>query len=125
MNKTLDPQGEPDSHWPHSERQMPVADTSMLPGSERAAPAAVGMLKHAVRGAHDTIDRLADSAEPAVRQLGERVAAAEQAMQAKADQLRDTRDEWTESLRHTVRSKPLASIAVALALGALLARISR
>jgi hypothetical protein len=38
----------------------------MLPDSEKAAPAAVGLLKQAVQGAHDTIDRLADSATPAV-----------------------------------------------------------
>lgn len=125
MNETPDRNPESDVPWRHSDGQPPVPGTSMLPGSEKPAPAAVGLLKHAVRGAHDSIDRLADRAEPAVRQLGESVAAAEDALQAKAVQLREVRDEWVEGLRHTVRSKPLAAIAVAAALGVLLARISR
>ena len=125
MNPTIDSNGESDAPWRHSDRQLPVPDTSMLHGSAQATPAAVGLLNQAARGAHHTIDRLADSAEPAVRQLGERVAAAENALQAKAGQLRETRDEWAESLRGTVRSQPLAAIAVAAALGMLLARITR
>ena len=125
MNETNNPNPQSDGHWRHSERQVLVPDTSMLPGSEMPPPAAVGLLKHAVRGAHDTIDRLADSAEPAVRQIGASVAAAEDALQAKANALRQTRDEWLGDLRGQVRSKPLAAIAVAAALGALLARISR
>lgn len=125
MNETKDANPESDGHWRHGERQTSVPDTSMLPGSDLPPPAAVGLLKTAVRGAHDTIDRMADRAEPAVRQLGASVAAAEDALQAKAIQLRQTRDAWVEDLRCTVRSKPLAAIAVAAVLGALLARISR
>lgn len=86
---------------------------------------ASGLLGTAVQGAHDTIDRLAVAAAPAVHQLGERVTAAEDALQEKADQLRGTRDAWAESLRCTVRENPLASIAAAFTLGALLARIAR
>ena len=125
MNEIKDVNPASDGHWRHSDRQMLVPDTSMLPGSDLPPPAAVGMLKTAVRGAHDTIDRMADRAEPAVRQLGVSVAAAEDALHAKAGQLRQTRDEWVDDLRCTVRSKPLAAIAVAAVLGALLARISR
>ena len=125
MNETQDPKPESDGHWRQGDRHLPVPDTSMLPGSEKPAPATVGLLKTAVRGAHNTIDRLADSAEPAVRQIGAGVAAAEDALQAKANALRQTRDEWLDDLRGQVRSKPLAAIAVAAALGVLLARITR
>ena len=125
MNETQDPKPESDGHWRQADRQVLVPDTSMLPGSEKPAPAAVGLLKNAARGAHDTIDRLADSAEPAVRQISASVAAAEDALQAKANALRQTRDEWLDELRGQVRSQPLAAIAVAAALGALLARITR
>jgi len=125
MNETSHPDGASDVPWPTNDQRVGVPDTSMLPGSEKAAPALVGMLKHAVRGAHDTIDRLADSAEPAAQQLGERVAAAEEALHATSDQLRDTRDEWVESVRSTVRANPLACIAAAAALGAVVARITR
>lgn len=125
MNETLHPDSSSDVPWPTTDHRVRVPDTSMLPGSEKAPPAAVGMLKLAVQGAHDTIDRVADSAAPAVRQLGDSVAAAEEALHAKTDQLRDTGDAWVESMRTTVRSKPLVSVAAAFALGALIARITR
>ncbi len=125
MNETIRPDGASDVPWLTSDRRVRVPDTSMLPGSEKAAPAVVGMLNHAVQGAHDTIDRIADGAAPAARQIGERVSAAGDALQAKTGQLRDARDEWVESVRTTVRGSPLVTIAAALALGALIARITR
>jgi len=87
MNEIIHPDGMSDGTWPTSDPQLPVPDTSMLPGSEKAPPAAVGLLKHVVRGAHDTIDRLAESAAPAVRQLGESVEAAGVALQVRAEGL--------------------------------------
>ncbi len=125
MNETIRPDGASDVPWLTSDRRVRVPDTSMLPGSEKAAPAVVGMLNHAVQGAHDTIDRIADGAAPAARQIGERVSAAGDALQAKTGQLRDARDEWVESVRTTVRGSPLVTIVAALALGALIARITR
>lgn len=111
--------------WPTGDNRGRLSDTSMLPASEKAPAAAVGLLKNAVQGAHDTIDRFSDSAAPAARQLGERVAAAGESLHAKTEQLRETRDEWVEGVRSTVRSKPLASIAAAFAIGALIDRLIR
>jgi ElaB/YqjD/DUF883 family membrane-anchored ribosome-binding protein len=125
MNETLNPYTASDVPWTTSDPQERAPDMSMLPDSENAAAPAVGLLKTAVHGAHDTIDRLADRAEPAVRQAGESVAAAGETLRAKTDQLRETRDEWVEGARSTVRSNPLASVAAALALGAVIARITR
>jgi hypothetical protein len=93
---------------------MRVADTSMLAGSEQAPAAAANLLKNAVQGAHDGIDR-----------LGERVSAAGVTLTEKTAQLRETRDAWTEGVRCTVRQKPLASLAVALALGGVIALLMR
>ncbi|MDP1692042.1 MAG: hypothetical protein Q8L49_08870 [Burkholderiaceae bacterium] len=138
MNETNNPASASDVPWPTSDNRVRAPDTSMLPrsekatpaavgllGSEKAAPAAVGLLKSAAQGAHATIDRFADSAEPAVRQLGESVAAAGETLHAKTDQLRDTGDAWVESVRTTVRGNPLTSVAAAFALGAVIARITR
>ena len=125
MNETIHTNGQSDVPWPTSDHRVRVPDTSMLHGSEKAAPPVVGLLNHAVQGAHDTIDRLADSAAPAARQLGAQVSAAGDAIHAKTGQLRDTRDEWVESARSTVRGSPLVSIAAAFALGAVIARITR
>jgi len=126
MNETIHPESASAVPWPTTgDQRMRLPDASMLPVSEKAPPAAVGLLKNAVQGAHDTIDRLADSAAPAVRQLGESVAAAGETLQAETDQFRETRDEWVDGVRSTVRSNPLACVAAAFALGALIARITR
>lgn len=125
MNDITQPDSPSDRPWPAGTPLVRVPDTSMLPGSEKAPPAAVGLLKNAVQGAHETIDRLADSAAPAVRQLGDSVAAAGETLHAKTDQLREQRDEWAEGMRSAVRSNPLAAVAAALALGIVIARITR
>lgn len=72
------------------------------------------IMSRVVGGAHQTIDRLAESAAPHVDQLG-----------AQAERWREVSDEWTESLRVTVRENPLASVAVALAVGVLIAKVTR
>ena len=125
MTETKPPTSTSDPGWPDSDHRLRVPDTSMLPGSEKAPPPAVNLLQQAVRGAHDGIDRLAETVTPAVRRLGESVSAAEEALQAKSTQLRNTGDEWVESVRTTVRRNPLACVAAAVALGALIARITR
>lgn len=52
-------------------------------------------------------------------------AAGARALHAMADPLREVRDEWVETARSTVRGHPLASVAAALALGAVIARLTR
>ena len=125
MNETNHPASTSDAPWSTSDHQDRTPDAPALPSSEKAGPAAVGLLKSGEQAAHDTIHRLADRAEPAVRKLGESVSAAGETLHAKADQFRETRDEWVEGARNTVRGNPLVSIAAALALGAVFARITR
>ena len=104
---------------------LDAPNTSLLPDAQNAPAASVDLMKRVVKGAHETIDRLADNAAPHVQRLGEGMASAGDALQAKAGQIRDTRDEWAESLRCTVRDNPLAAIVTALAIGALIARVTR
>ena len=125
MNETNHSASASDLPWSTGEHRAQVPNTSMLPGSEKAPPATAGLLNNAVQGAHETIDRLADSAAPAVRQLGDSVAQAGQTLQAKADLLREKRDQWAEGARNTVRSNPLTVVAAAAAVGAIIARITR
>ena len=108
-----------------ADQHMPVPDTSLLPGSEMPPAPAAQLLGQAVRGAHAGIDRLAQAATPAVLKLGETVAAGEDVLKAHADQWRETGDAWVDELRSTVRRHPLACLAAALALGAVIVRISR
>ena len=114
-----------DGERTHARPAPPVPNTSLLPGSEKAPTPAVSLMNRAVQGAHDTIDRLADGAAPAVQRLGDSMSGAQDAVQAQADLLRETRDTWSASLRDTVRSNPLLSVAAALVLGALIARLGR
>ena len=73
--------------------------------------------------AHETIDRLAESAAPHVNRLQESLSG--DALHQRADDMRELRDEWAESLRDTVRENPLAAVGVAVAVGILIARLSR
>jgi hypothetical protein len=125
MNHTTNPiNAEIDGAWPGHDSNMPVADTSLRPQPDGLAPPAVDLLYRAVQQAHDTIDHLADSAAPTVRQLGESVAGAEASLQAQAHHLRETGQAWTEGLRDTVRGNPLLALAAALLAGALISYIA-
>lgn len=83
------------------------------------------LLGRVVQGAHDTIDRLAETAAPHVQRLQNGVNDVSETVHARGEQLRETGDEWAESLRNTVRENPLAALAVALAAGMLVARLTR
>jgi len=115
----------PTPMWQGVSDPMPVPDTSMLPQANEPASAADEVMKRTVQGVHTAIDRLADKVAPTVLQLGESVASAEGALHAKAEQFRETRDQWSGSLRTAVRKNPLAFLAGALAAGALITRITR
>ena len=111
MNDLNSPTDAPDPAWTDSEQRLRVPDTSMLPGSEKAPPPAVQLLKQAVRGAHDSIDRLAQTVTPTVRKLGESVSAAEEALQAKSEQWRETGDAWVDGKLTLPLLSPMRSTA--------------
>jgi len=110
-----------DSNSP-SGNTSPSSDT--VPGSTMPADHHMkttqddDMLSRVVQGAHQTIDRLAETAAPHVQRLQEGVG-------ARAEHVKEVGDEWAESLRCTVRDNPLAAVATALALGVLIARLTQ
>ena len=87
------------------------------------------LLSRAAQGAHQTIDRLADTAAPHVqrlqRGLKDGMDAAGDTVSARASQARNASEEWTASVRTTVREHPLAAVLAALAVGMIVARIAR
>lgn len=83
------------------------------------------VLGRVVQGAHSAIDRMADTAAPAVQRLQDGVQAASESLSERAEEARAMGEEWTDSLRSTVRDHPLAAITTALAVGVLLARLAR
>jgi ElaB/YqjD/DUF883 family membrane-anchored ribosome-binding protein len=83
------------------------------------------LMDRVVQGAHKTIDRLAERAAPHVDRLRGGVQDASSLAHEKADDLTRLSDEWAESLRTTVREHPLAAVGTALALGLIVARLTR
>lgn len=82
------------------------------------------VLDRVVRGAHETVDRLAETVAPHVQRLSQGFDQAGDTMHSRAGEMRDLGDEWTASLRTTVREHPVAAVVAALALGVLLARLT-
>jgi hypothetical protein len=77
------------------------------------------------QGAHHTIDRLAETAGPHIERMEGAVADAAGHLKDQARQAREVGDAWADGLRSSVRRNPLAAVALALAVGTLIARIRR
>lgn len=74
--------------------------------------------RRVVDSAHAAVDRLADAAEPHVQTLQRELAAMGAALDTNADA-------WGERARQSVRDHPLGTVAAALAVGVLVARVLR
>ena len=109
--------GQPRKETPAFPPTTPTATPTGQPHSES--------FERVVQGAHHTLDRLAETAAPHVQRLQEGVAAAGETLQSRAHQVREVGDEWADSLRNTVRENPLAAVVTALAVGVLIARLTR
>ena len=81
------------------------------------------LLERAVQGAHETVDRLAESATPAVEQLSAGIEQAGEAISEHANELSALQREWTAALRESVRDHPIAAVLTAAAVGVLLGKI--
>lgn len=77
------------------------------------------------QAAHDTIDRLAGRAGPAVERMKSSLSGTGDKLHGRADALMSTRDEWMESCRTTVREHPMAAVGTALLAGWLVGRLTR
>jgi ElaB/YqjD/DUF883 family membrane-anchored ribosome-binding protein len=98
-------------------------DSRLADAARDTAASTDDLIGRIAQSAHETIDRLAETAAPHVNRLQESLSG--EALHQRADDAREWRDEWTESLRCTVRENPLAAVGVALAVGLLIARLSR
>ncbi len=105
-----------------NENPFPASDN--VNGTDTTGRAAKKVLNNVVEGAHKTIDRLAETAVPHVQRLQEGVASASGALNAGVGKAREVGDEWTQTLRCTVRENPLSAVAAALAVGMLFARLT-
>jgi ElaB/YqjD/DUF883 family membrane-anchored ribosome-binding protein len=104
--------------------QNDISGTPLTP-QDKHQSATAEMMTRVVKGAHETIDHLAERATPPLEQLEHGLAQTGEVLHAKAEQWRTTGDEWAESLRGSVREHPLAAVAAALAVGVVIARLAR
>jgi hypothetical protein len=105
-------------------QDMPAAQSTVSATPPMGQPHS-DSFERVVQGAHHTIDKLAATAAPHVQRLQEGVVAAGETLQSRAHQAREVGDEWADSLRNTVRENPLAAVLSALAVGVLIARLTR
>jgi len=119
---------------PAPQRDAPLLTDSLGPDTAAAegadalrsgAASADDLIGRIAESAHRTIDQLAEGAAPRVNRLQESGASAGESLQARAERARELTDEWAETLRCTVRERPLAALGVALAVGLLVARLTR
>jgi len=129
MAATIDNPFTTAEHISVGHRASPTADTasaSSVAASHGTMPtrhhtgttADDDLVSRVAHGAHETIDRLAATVSPHVQRL-------QQGFSGGGQYVKEAGDEWTESLRCTVRHNPLAAVATATALGVLLARLTR
>lgn len=114
-----------DSPYTFPSAQTPRTDGTGEPGGNGAAMHHQPLTDRMAQGAHHTIDRLAETAAPHVERLGDAVSNASLRLKEQARHAREAGDEWAEGLRVTVRRNPLAAVASALAIGALISRFMR
>lgn len=98
------------------------SETSAQAQDGRSGPEA---LDRWVERLHAGIDRLADAAAPRLQRLQEGMSATRGTLRRQAGLVREDGEEWAESLRCSVREHPVTAVAVAVAFGMLLARLSR
>lgn len=119
---------------PNGDSPFPTASVSPAPpapGVLDAAPDAqppgqpADVINRVTQVAHGAIDRMAETAAPAVQRLQDGVRAAGDTLSQQASDARALGDEWTESVRCTVRQHPIAALATALAVGVLVVLVAR
>jgi ElaB/YqjD/DUF883 family membrane-anchored ribosome-binding protein len=114
-----------DSPYTFPPAQAPRTGGPVEPGSNGAGVRQQALTDRMAQGAHHTIDRLAETAAPHVERLEEALSGAGVRLKNQAQRVRETGDEWADGLRTTVRRNPLTAVAAALAIGALISRITR
>ena len=116
--------------FPTTSNSEPGAGNGSVSSSSdmsRSTPSLAGsdVMARVVQGAHETVDRLAETAAPQVQRVQEGVSSASEMLNANVDKMKEVSDEWAESLRGRVRENPLMALAAALAVGMVIARLSR
>lgn len=100
-----------------------TTDSSSAAGAGGSQPSE--LLNRLVAGAHQAIDRLAGQAAPRLDRLNQGVHTAGTRLRERAGQAGALSEDLGETVRTTVRDRPLAAIGAAFAIGFLIARLTR
>lgn len=92
---------------------------------ERAASALDSQVDRMADTAHRVVDDLASKTAPAAERVRTSMHHAMDTMHRRMDDLAETRDEWMETTRESIREHPLTMVCGAIAIGFLLAKLSR
>jgi len=94
-------------------------------GSTGAGPSTQGkdLLQRVTDGAHGAVDRMAEKAGPAVHKVESTVSQAHETLHHGADKARAMGSDMTRTVRETVREHPLTVVLLAVAVGAVIARM--
>ncbi|WP_416762950.1 DUF883 family protein [Roseateles sp. So40a] len=101
------------------------ASSTATSGTGPSSTAAADLVNRVADKAHATIDKLATTAVPAAEQLQKSLEDTNSMLHDRADRLRATGNEWCDGLRANVREHPLMAVGTALAVGMLIARLTR
>jgi len=101
------------------------ASSTATSGTGPSSTAAADLVNRVADKAHATIDKLATTAVPAAEQLQKSLEDTNSMLHDRADRLRATGNEWCDGLRANVREHPLMAVGTAVAVGMLIARLTR
>jgi len=99
--------------------------TTASSGASSGESHAKDVLNRVTESAHKAVDRMAEKAGPAVEKIESSMLHANESLGEQAQHIRELGDEWTHTLRDTVRENPLTAVLLAVTAGALIARMTR
>jgi ElaB/YqjD/DUF883 family membrane-anchored ribosome-binding protein len=99
--------------------------SSTQPSSSSSSARQPAFVDRVAETAHHVVDDLASKAGPAAERVRSTVNSTMESVHRGMDGLSSAPPEWTESFRQSVREHPLAMTGAAVAVGFLLARLTR
>lgn len=114
-----------ESSYPSNLPQASLRDGAADSAANGVALQQPPLTNRMAQGAHHTIDKLAETAAPHIERIEGALTGATGQLKLRARQAREKGEEWADDLRSSVRRNPISAVVTAMAIGALIARITR
>jgi ElaB/YqjD/DUF883 family membrane-anchored ribosome-binding protein len=99
-------------------------EQSSMEGSSPGASSAADHARDIAQRAQSTVTRLKDSAQSTASRLGDAASTAADRLSAKSEELMALQARMTDTARIYIREHPFATIAIAIAIGMILSRLT-